>query len=208
MNNVLTEKFKNYLQNREADDIESKINDFELLITNKYDKNTIADEIVDFYDYIYGRPYRWTAFARYIQTRYSVDRYRNILDIGCGKDAYTSQELLKRGYDVVGIDPRAKEINGLKIIKDYFNCLKTDVSKYDLLVGLEPCEGTEHIIRSALRNDKEFVVIPCYAPHNSIDGKTFKDYQTYHSYLLDISNEIMIDEVKILGKTLTVIKRK
>jgi hypothetical protein len=208
MDNTLVVRFKKYLQSREAEDIEKKINDFELLLANKYDKDTIVDEIGDFYDYICGRPFRWTAFARYIQTRYCVDKYKHILDIGCGREAYTSQELLKRGFNVVGMDPKVKEIEGLKVIKNYFDYLKTDVSEYDLLVGLEPCEGTEHIIRSALRNDKEFAVIPCYAPHDSIDGKTYKDYQAYHSYLLNISNEIVIDEVKILNKSLTIIKRK
>jgi SAM-dependent methyltransferase len=206
MQNVLVEKFKKYLQDREADDIEKKIHDFELVLANKYNKDTVIDEIGDFYDYLFGRSYRWTAFVRYIQARYCVDKYKNILDIGCGKQAYTSQELVKRGYNVVGIDPKVKEIEGLRVIKDYFNYLKTDVSEYNLLVGLEPCEGVEHIIRSALRNDKEFAVIPCYASHDSIDGRSFKDYQSYHSYLLNISNEIMIDEVKILGKPLTIIK--
>jgi SAM-dependent methyltransferase len=208
MDNTLVEKFKKYLQSREAENIEKKIHDFELLLANKYDKDTVVDEIGDFYDYICGRPFRWTAFARYIQTRYCLDKYKHILDIGCGREAYTSQELLKRGYDVVGIDPKVKEVGCLRVIKGYFNYLLTNVSEYDLLVGLEPCDGTEHIIRSALKNDKEFVVVPCYAPHNSIDGIIFKDYQTYHSYLLKISNEIMIDEVKILNKSLTIIKRK
>ena len=204
---VLVERFKQYLLSIEADDMDAKIEAFKLLVKNKYTKNTIFDEIGDFYDSLYGNSHRWTAFARYIQTRYKVEEYKRILNIGCGKEANTSQELIKRGYDVVSIDPKVKEIEGLKVIKEYFDYLKTNVNSYDLLIGLEPCDATEHAIRSALNNDKDFAIALCYAPHNSIDGRVFDDYKMWHVYLQSISKEIVIDNVKILGKQMTIIKR-
>lgn len=208
MNEIIINQFRKYLERIEAEDIDKKTNDLMLYITNQYKENTICDEIVDFYDILNGNPSRYTAFARYIQTRFKINSYKNVLDVGCGIFALTTKELISKGYNAVGMDPKVKNIQNLYTIREYFDYLKTDVSNYDLLVGLEPCDATEHIILSGLKNDKEIAVVPCFAPHNAIDGTKYKDYIEYHKALLNISSSLYMEEVKILNKGMHVIRNR
>ena len=127
-----------------------------------------------------------------------------MLDVGAGRMCHLSEKLANLGSSVVAMDPniritdseaKAKKIMALR--KELFTCDMfakhhngTDVTLYDLLVGLEPCMATEHIIRQGLADDKPFDVALCYANHSALNGKTFKTPEEWYYYLKSISSEI------------------
>jgi SAM-dependent methyltransferase len=202
MGNIFLNKFKEFLILRESDKIEEKIKDFTDLISGVYSKDTIYDEIVDFLDVIKGTPTRWESFAQYINNRFAVSDFSKVLDVGCGPMADLSLLLIEKGYDVVGIDSKVKEIENLKTIKKLFDYKKEDVSNFDLLVGLEPCDATEHIIRSSMENKIPCVISLCCTSHDSIDGQRFSSKEEWYEYLLSITNfNGTLKDEKILKKT-------
>lgn len=118
-----------------------------------------------------------------------------------------SKILARYGNSMHAIDPNirlsaneAKNSN-IKIMPQKFMCDEyskngkgTNIKHYDMLVGLEPCDATEHIIRQGLKYDKPCDVLLCAVPHNALNGKTFKSAQEWQEYLLSISSELTIKE--------------
>lgn len=74
------------------------------------------------------------------------------------------------------------------------NGVGTDIAKFNIIVGLEPCDATEHIIRQSLKYNKPFEINLCAAPHKGLNGETFRTYKQWYDYLLKISKEILIIE--------------
>lgn len=210
--NPFIKKLIKYLIMRESDDIENKIIEFEKITAGDKLIN-VSDEVSDFLDLLFRNPTRWKSFANYIKDNYQLKKYNNILDVGCGKFADLSIELIKEGYNVTCIDPNLNtdkiNVAELKLIKDIFDYRIFDVAKYDLIIGLEPCDATEHIVRSALNNNKEFVVSLCATPHKSIDGKSFLNKNEWYQYLLNLySDALSLEHVEIMEKKHCIIKRK
>lgn len=206
-NENLIREFHDFLIKRKSQDIAQKTREFTNILGGKRNGRGVYDEIIDFIDLRSGNYTRWEAFARYIETRYIVQRYISVLDVGCGPFADLSIKLAEKGYDVTSIDPRIEETSRLKIIKGLFDFESTDVKRYDLIVGLEPCEATEHIIRSAVANKKAFAICLCGIHHEGIDGKVFETYDEWVNYLIGIDKiNIMVDERYILGKNFKIIR--
>ena len=169
---------------------------------------TIDDEVYDFLLSLKvdDRKSREDVFASHIVQKYSCIKFRKILDVGAGRMCKLSNVLSRYGYKMYAIDPNIrllpKEAGKMKlasISKNRFLCDEfasdgkgTNVQNYDLIVGLEPCDATEHIIRQALKYDKPFEVLLCAAAHDALDGKKFKTYQEWYDYLKGISQEVKI----------------
>lgn len=201
--------YKQYLIKRESENINLKLKEMEQYLKDSSKLLVVSDELVDFFDLLNERTTRWQAFRRYIEINYKLEKYKRVLDVGCGISRDLSLELENKGYIVSSIDPRLKEANGITTIKDYFNYLKTDVSYYDLLVGLEPCDATEHIMKSGLNNNIPFAVALCATPHNAINGRRFKTREDWYNYLLKESQgEAIIEEKKILTKRFYILRNK
>lgn len=173
---------------------------------------TIDDEV---YDFLIAAKFkedkaREEVFASYLNKKYGHLAFRRVMDVGAGRMCKLSAKLAQSGAKMYAIDPNirltqeeAYELGISQISKDKFVCDKaaesgikgTNVRPMDILVGLEPCDATEHIIRQGLKYDKPFDVLLCAAPHDSIDGKSFRTYEEWYEYLLKISAEVGINEV-------------
>ena len=169
---------------------------------------TIDDEVYDFLLSLKvdNRKPREEVFASHITQKYSNIKFRKILDVGAGRMCKLSAVLSKYGYKMYAIDPNIRltpqeaskqKINSIS--KKRFLCDQfapdgkgTNVQNYDLIVGLEPCDATEHIIRQALSYDKPFEVLLCAAEHSALDGTTFKNYLEWYEHLKSISPEVKI----------------
>lgn len=172
------------------------------------DNNAIADEIYDFLvaEKIVWANDRTNEFASYVNGKFSPFRFKRVLDVGAGRICKLSEKLTKKGYSVTSVDPKirlskseAKGMHIQKIEKTFFECddfakngQGYDVSDYDLIVGLEPCEATEHIIRQALKYKKAFAVLLCATNHSALNGKQFKTSKQWYKYLLSISENVDI----------------
>lgn len=206
--NIILE-FENFLKQRHAQNIKEKLIEFESYITHPKHLQVVSDEIIDFLDIKEGKPTRFESFARYIETRYDVNKYNNVLEVGCGPTAELAKELIKRNYNVTCIDKVVIPNDDFKCIKELFDYRTFDVNEYDLIVGLEPCEATEHILLGGLKNNKPFVISLCYSPHDSIDGKKFENYVDWDNYLIEKSNgKAYIDQRKVLGQHHRILRNK
>lgn len=175
---------------------------------------TVADGIVDFLYNIGKRNIpREYLFRNNIINNYPVEKIKKVLDVGAGRLCKLSQFLMEHGYSVTAMDPNIRltdgEIEGLQLQEDFFECDEfaenekgTDISEYDLIIGMEPCEATEHIIRQCLKYCKPFEIALCATAHDGLDGEKFKDQQEWYKHLQGLGESIRIE---ILGDNETVI---
>jgi SAM-dependent methyltransferase len=104
---------------------------------------------------------RFRLFAQLIAERFP-DRKARIADVACGKGQLHS-ELHLLGYrNVVSWDKRKRNLRRLSVgfryeWFDYRNAPRG----YDLVVGMHPDEGTDHIILYAAKHKVPFLVCPC-----------------------------------------------
>ena len=178
----------NYLEN-EVEAVDDEVFDF--LVQSKLIKNKPREE----------------TFLNYLISKHGSLKNKNILDVGAGRICSLSKGLSEVGGRVTAIDTNIRlsneELRKLKIasIKKLFWCdeyskngIGTNIEKFDLVVGLEPCDATEHIIRQSLKYDKPFDVYLCGAPHKGLNGENFSTYKDWYNHLESISNDVLIIE--------------
>ena len=142
---------------------------------------------------------KYKLFVNYVNKLYSTDK--KILDVGAGHGS-TSCLLSSLGYDVSAMDLFSNSTierlsnNNVKVINDYFSC-ETDISNYDLIVGLHCCGAIELIIKSSLINDKEFLVTLCETRKDLLDSKRIKNRNDYVNYLMDFDKRIKRHDLPI-----------
>lgn len=153
---------------------------------------TISDEYADFKLWYNGYPSRQYFFKDFLVSRLQGKNISKILEVGCGRTAILSKLLASEGYDLTCIDPElelSKNFANLKIIKDVFNYQTFNVTYFDLVIAQEPCDATEHIIRSCINQNVPFIISLCAAPHKLISGEIPGDIYKWYIYLKDISPE-------------------
>lgn len=131
-----------------------------------------------------------------IRNHFSLDR--NICDIGGGfLPAFANlvaEEQLKIGKGTITVyDPRLvfnePKFDNMRLVKEEFT-KDTDVSKYDLMLGIYPCEATEAIIESAIKNDKDFYVAMCGDAHSSDGSRITK--VAYREKVINTANNLAL----------------
>ena len=211
-NMIVLKRAENYLRiNAErftSDEKQKFLTDLKAYLSRK-DK-TIADEVFDFLvvEQLVNNKPRTEGFITYLISKYNRQQTRKVLDVGAGRMCPISTELGKKGFSVTAMDPKIRlNTNELKsrnikqIIKKPFYCdefsnIGTNISNYNLLVGLEPCDATEHIIRQGLKYDKPFEVSLCYQAHKGLDGQTFATPEDWYKHLKRISTEVDILDIE------------
>jgi hypothetical protein len=107
-----------------------------------------------------GDPARFRLFAETVEQQFS-DRTAQIADVAAGK-GYLQAALYQRGYrNIVSWDKRprnAKNRHGYHY--GYFD-YRSAPRGYDLVIGMHPDEGTDHIIQYACKHRIPFIVCPC-----------------------------------------------
>lgn len=171
--------------------------------------SVIDDEVFDFLvqKKLINNETREDSFIKYLIKKYGSLKNFNILDVGAGRICALSKVISEKGGKVTAMDLNIRlnneSLRKLKItpVKKLFRCdeyskngVGTNIDNFDLIIGLEPCDATEHIIRQSLKYDKPFDVNLCVAPHKSLNGKTFRSYKEWYNYLTNISKEVHIIE--------------
>ena len=170
---------------------------------------TIDDEVYDFLvqrKLIDSEP-REQTFIQYLIKKYKGLKNLNVLDVGAGRICSLSKSIAEHGGKVTAMDTNIRLKNEIlkksKIVavKKLFKCdeyaeneIGTDIEKFDLIVGLEPCDATEHIIRQSLKYNKPFDINLCAAPHQGLNGESFKTFLEWYKYLANISSEVSIEK--------------
>lgn len=164
---------------------------FILIETDIHNKTgIISSQYLDFKLWYQNLPSRQECFLDFLKNNYNLEKVVNILEVGGGENANLATMLVKEGYHVTCIDPliNLNIQDNIIRIKDYFDYQKFDVSKYDLVIGQEPCQATEHIIRACIQADVSFIIILCGTAHQLINGYMPKDVMEWYLYLYALTN--------------------
>ena len=130
----------------------------------------------------------YIAYLNELKKAFGVNK--NILDVASGNiPAFANKvalEQIRIGEGSITIcDPsliiEEPKYQNMKLCKDMFT-MKTDISSYDLITGIMPCEATETIIRNACENNKDFFVAFCVCDHSdnyaySIDNEYIPSFE-------------------------------
>lgn len=172
--------------------------------------DVIADEVYDFLidAGLVEQQRREDEFVSYLNKKYGMIHFGKILDVGAGRLCKLSQALTRYGNKMYAIDPNIRlnrdEARGMQIFVKTEKFLCDDYAKrkkgtlvdiYDHIVGLEPCDATEHIIRQGLKYDKPFDILLCATPHKALSGEEFSSYEDWYKHLESISSEVNIKKV-------------
>ena len=211
---IILSKAEQYLkENPERFDNSEKLlfkSHLNIYLSNK-NYNIVDDDVYDFLIYFnfINNQNRHIEFAKYLLKKYSPHSHPKILDVGAGRLCHLSKRLAKNNFQVTAIDPKIKltqqEIENNKIyeaIIENFYCDEyapknkngTNITGYDLLVALVPCDATEHIIRQCLKYNKKFEIVPCAQNHQTLEKpqKPIKTFEDWYKYLESISKDISI----------------
>lgn len=125
----------------------------------------------------------------------------NIIDIGSGiipsfanKLAYEQLKINKGTitiYEPLLVDAKAKYPN-MTIHKEDFT-QKTDITKFDLVTGIMPCEATETIIEQACRYQKDFYIAMCGCVHLAMPSYycSYISPEYYQNYIIDKTKRLI-----------------
>ena len=168
---------------------------------------TIDDEVFDFLvqrKLVHNEP-REVAFLKYLVDKYGCLSGKKVLDVGAGRVCALSKAIAGEGAKVTAMDTNIRIDGGIlrknKVvpIRNLFRCdeyskngVGTCIDNFDLIVGLEPCDATEHIIRQSLNKGKPFDVSLCAQPHRGLNGETFRTFEEWYEHLAKISREVSI----------------
>lgn len=118
-----------------------------------------SDEKIDCLLWQRGQKSRQESFCCYVVRNFPCRRYPHLLEVGCGRQARLSQLLAQQGYQMSAIDPKLQRIPAhVEGIVASFHHARTPISSYDAVIAQEPCDATEHIVRSCIRERKDFVI--------------------------------------------------
>ena len=184
-----------------------------LLDLIRHHKGVLHDETFDFLMWQEGRPGRQELFYEYIKTHYRDFFGKNVLEVGCGRTDKLSS-MLSKYFSMTAMDPTLEICNDPKVthVKDFFT-QATPISNYDLVIGLEPCQATEHIVRSCVNNNKPFIVLLCATPHNGLNGKIFHQRiflraKSWYKYLASIDNSLILEQIDLSDFSPTIIRSR
>ena len=124
----------------------------------------------------------------------NFDLNNNILEIGAGTIPILAKYLNDKKINVDILEPNIifDNLTIGRVIKKKFD-EKTNIQKYDLLIGYNPCGATEDIIKNAINSNKDFCIALCgccFLP----EGYKKRTPNEWHKYLFDIANKLGKDK--------------
>lgn len=117
-------------------------------------------QMVGVYDLLPDNSY--SRFLKELKARFDINK--KLLEVGCGYYPAFAEKLAKeqtRG-SIDAIDPCVvtENVKGVNVKKECFT-QNYDISKYDLIYGIRPCEATFEMIISANRANKDLFLQAC-----------------------------------------------
>lgn len=155
------------------------------------DSKLIPDEHIDFLLWCLHCPSRQESFASFIANKLSNNKGAKILEVGGGKTGRLSRFLSEKGFNMTCIDPKLelRSSTNIEFIRGKFDYRRFDISPYDYVIGQEPCDATEHIVRACIRDHVPFLISLCGVPHKLIFGKKPRKAKDWYDYLINLSSE-------------------
>ena len=140
---------------------------------------------------------RYNEYLNMIHKNFNINC--NILEVGGGFiPAFANlvaPKQLKSGngtitvYDPELITTESKHKN-LTLVREKLGA-NTDIRKYDLIVGIMPCEATELILEKACENNKDFFIALCGCVHLDFYDSMLYGINQYKRYLLNKTKKLL-----------------
>lgn len=127
-------------------------------------------------------------YLREMKKTFDIDR--DLLEVGSGfypaMAKIISDIQVKGSITAMDYDSVISELGKIRILKEHFT-VDTDVSKYEMIFGVMPCEGTIPMIYSANKNDKDLFIGLCGCTHfENPESIPFITSQTWFDYVESI----------------------
>lgn len=167
---IVKENFKEYIK-QYGHLYPEEVKDF---IVNNFFNESFE---VDFYPDVMHQVYATTGAYDYcenfydmcikeISKTYSLDQH--ILDVGCGFYPGFAERVGKLQHDgsitAMDYDLITTEHGNVKLIKSTFT-ENTDLTNFDLVLGIMPCEATIPMIKASNKQDKDLFIQLCGCTH-------------------------------------------
>ncbi|MBO5095997.1 MAG: hypothetical protein J6B98_03905 [Bacilli bacterium] len=191
--------FKNKYIDLYPDYLQNEINSKLLFgITND---NDIINQIYAYLELIPDEINPYLGFLEHLKQYFNLKKI-NILEIGSGcipMLAFYIYDLYKNKIDIQ--EPNIIFSNIIKgnIFKEKFT-ETTNIDKYDLIIGFNPCSATESMIKNAIKNNKNFAIALCgccFLPDEFIERNSEK----WHEYLFKLAKDLGKDNYEIVMST-------
>jgi hypothetical protein len=130
-----------------------------------------------------GDARRFRLLADLVHERFAAYRKSKIADVAPGKGQLQA-ELRRRGFrNIISFDKRKGFAGDREIYRyGYFNCRSTE--RFDMVVGMHPDEGTDHIVLYGRWFSVPWVVCPCCVrPSGAEYGSGANDYWRWVAHL-------------------------
>ncbi len=169
-------------------------------------RRVVSDEYLDFRLWARQQPSRVETFFKHIEPK--LRKYSGkILEVGCGPRALLALRLRSVGHEVEAMDPQIGDT--LLRSRDGFYrqalSMKSDISQYDCVVALEPCDAAEIIIQLCVAEQKPYAIVPCGTPHARLDGQIPRTAESWWMHLVSLDKRIHLEPLSVAGYLLPVL---
>lgn len=186
-------KFKNKYSHLYPDYLQEEI-DNKLLLGYTNNNDTI-NQIYCYLDLVNDNINAYKEFIKILENNFNLSN--NILEIGAGNIPILAKYLTdkKINVDILESNIIFDNLTNGRVIKKRFD-EKTNIDKYDLLIGYNPCGATEDIIRNSIKNNKDFCIALCGCCFLPEEYKK-RTPEEWHNYLFEIAKKIGKDNYEI-----------
>ena len=153
-----------------------------------------------------GDKRRFDLFAKLIAARF--DRGLKVADVAGGQ-GYLQVALREQGFaDVTTFDRRYKRASNRLCYRHRYFAWDTD-EKFDLVVGMHPDEGSDHIVKYATKHKVPYVICPCCIKPDAALFKAKHEFRAWVAHLRGLAPNLTCEEfyLKMNGKNLVMIGR-
>lgn len=138
-------------------------------------------------------PNLYKANLKYLMECYDINT--DILEVGGGYVPAFAKKMndKQKSGSVSVMDPSliVSSYGNLKLYRENFTEM-TDVSKFKLLVGIQPCDATLPMIKSANKNDLDMYMMLCGCTHfEDVDRYSYITYGMWVNYLEEVMKDTL-----------------
>ena len=172
-------KFKKNYLNLYEDNSKEEIN--ERLLHGFTNNNDVINQIYCYLEIVPDNINPYKEFIKILKQYFN--NKKSILEVGAGYIPIVAK-YLENDYDMTIMDPKIIFKNYAKgTIENEFFTLNTNLDKYDLIIGYNPCEATESMIINAIKHKKDFIIATCGCSYLPLSYKD-RTKENWHRYLI------------------------
>lgn len=150
-----------------------------------------------------GDARRFDYFADLINREFGNMKGSSVVDVAGGKGLLQAALRQRQFNNVTSWDKRHNYASRRRFYKYGYFDFNSAPDNYNLVVGMHPDEGTDHIVCYAIKQHVPFVVCPCCIKPSALSYKGVHDYRAWCGWLSAIARaakfEVKEFDLKIRG---------